>query len=304
MIPNENGGSSLKKTTLLILIIFVAAMIFGAPKLSVGAKNFTEQYVVSSMISKLLEANGFSVKENFGMSSFAVRSALETGQIDLYADYTGTAWPVYLKHNEIIRDPQELYEAVKEEDYQKNNIVWLDMVPYNNTYALAVTQETSRKYNLKTLEDLGNVSMEHPEFLYAIDFEFYKREDGFWPVVETYGMKVEKKQVKTMEIGLSYQSLANNQVDAAMVFTTDGQLEKYDLVVLEDTKKFFPSYNLAVTVRKEILDEYPEIIDILKPLHYYLSEPIMIRLNYLVDGEGMEPDKVAENFLKGLGLID
>lgn len=289
---------------MIFMIIFIGAIILGAPKLSVGAKNYTEQYIVSSMISQLLEANGFNVRENFGMSSFAARSALETGQIDLYADFTGTAWPTYLKHDEIIRNPVELYEAVKKEDYEKNGIVWLEMAPYNNTYALAVTKETAEKYKLRTLEDLSKLSKENSDFTYAIDFEFYKREDGFWPMAETYNLDVAKKQVKTMEIGLSYVALANNQVDVAMVFSTDGQLEKYNLVVLEDTKGFFPYYNLAVTVRKEVLEKYPEIRDILRPLHYYLLEPVITRLNYLVDGKGIEPDKVAENFLKGLGLID
>ncbi|MGC9322362.1 MAG: glycine betaine ABC transporter substrate-binding protein [Kosmotogaceae bacterium] len=294
----------MKRVFLITLVVLVATvMSFGQTRLNVGAKNFTEQYIVSSMISQLLESAGFRVTENFGMSSFVARSALETGQIDLYADYTGTAWPTYLGHEKMIRDPLELYNAVKAEDLE-NGIVWLDMANFNNTYALAVRRDFAAEHGLATLEDLAELTHENPDLLFGVVYEFLERDDGFWPMCETYGFAVEKRQVKTMEIGLTYEALDKNQIDVAMVFSTDGKLEKYNLLVLEDTKNFFPSYNLAVTVRKEVLDNNPEIEEILRPISVYLSEPIMIRLNYLVDAGGYEPDEVAEGFLKGLGLID
>lgn len=294
----------MKRLFLITLVVLMATvMSFGQTRLNVGAKNFTEQYIVSSMISHLLEDAGFRVTENFGMSSFVARSALETGQIDLYADYTGTAWPTYLGHEKMIRDPHELYEAVKAEDLE-NGIVWLDMANFNNTYALAVRRDFAAEHGLTTLEDLAELTHENQDLLFGIVYEFLERDDGFWPMSEAYGFAVEKRQVKTMEIGLTYEALDKNQIDVAMVFSTDGKLEKYNLLVLEDTKSFFPSYNLAVTVRKEILDNNPEIEEILRPISVYLTEPIMIRLNYLVDAGGFEPDEVAEKFLKGLGLID
>ena len=294
----------MKRVFLITLVVLVATvMSFGQTRLNVGAKNFTEQYIISSMISQLLENAGFRVTENFGMSSFVARSALETGQIDLYADYTGTAWPTYLGHEKMIRDPLELYNAVKAEDLE-NGIVWLDMANFNNTYALAVRRDFAAEHGLATLEDLAELTHENPDLLFGVVYEFLERDDGFWPMCETYGFAVEKRQVKTMEIGLTYEALDKNQIDVAMVFSTDGKLEKYNLLVLEDTKNFFPSYNLAVTVRKEVLDNNPEIEEILRPISVYLSEPIMIRLNYLVDAGGYEPDEVAEGFLKGLGLID
>ncbi|KUK67034.1 MAG: Periplasmic osmoprotectant binding protein, partial [Mesotoga infera] len=272
----------MKRVFLITLVVLVATvMSFGQTRLNVGAKNFTEQYIVSSMISQLLENAGFRVTENFGMSSFVARSALETGQIDLYADYTGTAWPTYLGHEKMIRDPLELYNAVKAEDLE-NGIVWLDMANFNNTYALAVRRDFAAEHGLATLEDLAELTHENPDLLFGVVYEFLERDDGFWPMCETYGFAVEKRQVKTMEIGLTYEALDKNQIDVAMVFSTDGKLEKYNLLVLEDTKNFFPSYNLAVTVRKEVLDNNPEIEEILRPISVYLSEPIMIRLNYLV----------------------
>jgi osmoprotectant transport system substrate-binding protein len=107
-----------------------------------------------------------------------------------------------------------------------------------------------------------------------------------------------------MEIGMTYEAISRNNIQVAMVFATDGKLDKYNLTVLEDSKNFFPAYNLAVTVREEIYEEYPEIADILKPISTYLNDDIMRRLNYLVDAEGKEPDEVAQQFLEGLGLLN
>lgn len=289
---------------LLVAATLLFSMGFSADRLSVGAKNFTEQYIVGSMISQLLEANGFRVSEDFGMSSFAVRTAMTTGQIDLYPDYTGTAWTAYLEQESVVRDPVELYNKVKKMDLEQNGVVWLDMFPFNNTYALAVTNETAQEFNLRTIDDLADLVNSGEDLLMGIDFEFYERNDGFFAMAETYGMEVEKRDVKTMEIGMTYEAISRDSIQVAMVFSTDGKLEKYNLTVLEDNKNFFPFYNLAVTLREEVYEEYPEIAEIVKPLSHYLSDNIMRRLNYLVDAEGKEPDEVAQQFLQGLGLLD
>ena len=291
----------------LIVLVMTALLFsigFSADRLSVGAKNFTEQYIVGSMISQLLEANDFRISEDFGMSSFAVRTALTTGQLDLYPDYTGTAWVSYLDQESVVRDPIELYNKVKKMDLEQNGVVWLDMIPLNNTYALAVTNETAEKYNLNTIDDLADLVNSGEDLLMGIDFEFYERNDGFFAMADTYGMKVEKSDVKTMEIGMTYEAISRKNIQVAMVFSTDGKLEKYNLTVLEDNKNFFPFYNLAVTVREEVYEDYPEIAEMLKPLSSYLNDDIMRRLNYLVDAEGKEPDEVAQKFLQGLGLLD
>ena len=289
---------------LLVTATLLFSIGFSAERLSVGAKNFTEQYIVGSMISQLLEANGFRVSEDFGMSSFAVRTAMTTGQIDLYPDYTGTAWTAYLDQESVVRDPIELYNKVKKMDLEQNGVVWLDMFPFNNTYALAVTNETAKEFNLRTIDDLADLVNSGEELLMGIDFEFYERNDGFFAMAETYGMEVEKRDVKTMEIGMTYEAISRNNIQVAMVFSTDGKLEKYNLTVLEDNKNFFPFYNLAVTLKEEVYEKYPEIAEIVKPLSHYLSDNIMRRLNYLVYAEGKEPDEVAEQFLQGLGLLD
>lgn len=295
--------------TTLALLLLLGGVVFangqGEKSVSVGAKNFTEQYIMGHMISLLLEEAGFSTSTNFGLSSNAVRNALTTGQIDMYAEYTGTAWVVYLDHDEQINDPVELYEAVKEEDLEQNDIVWLDRIPVNNTYALAVKQEFADEHNLDTLSDLAALVNENPEaYSAAIDFEFFERPDGFPALMEHYDMNLPEDQVKTMEIGLSYEALNRGDVQIAMVFATDGKLRRFNLKVLEDDKNFFTPYNLAVCVRQPVLEQYPEIEEVLAPLADILDQQTMTNLNYQVDGEEREPEDVAQSFLEEQGLLE
>lgn len=270
----------------------------------VGAKNFTEQYILGSMISTLLRENGFKVEEKFGTGSAITREGLTTGQTDLYPEYTGTAWAVYLEHADVkVNDPVELYNKVKSEDLEKNNIVWLDRATLNNTYALAVKAEKVGEYG-SSLSELAEYVNTHPgKLVFGIDHEFYERADGFWKMAEEYGMEIDEDQVKKMDVGLTFESIARDQIDVAMVFATDGKLKKYDLKVLEDDKNFFPVYNIAVTVRKETLEKYPEIEEILKPISE-LDDETMQALNYRVDAEEIPAETVAKEFLKEKGLIE
>ncbi|MFP4362346.1 MAG: glycine betaine ABC transporter substrate-binding protein [Spirochaetia bacterium] len=293
--------------TILTLVLFSTLCFAGGSSeatLRVGSKNFTEQYVMSEMISLMLEDAGFNVNKNFGMSSFAVRSALETNQIDLYADYTGTGWTAYLEHDDQINDPVELFERVQAEDAAENDIVWLERFNVNNTYALAVSQEFAEEHDLQTLSDLADLINSNPqEYTIALDYEFYERPDGFFAMADTYNMEADEGQVRTMEIGLSYEAIESGDIDVAMVFSTDGKLRRYNLFVLEDNRNFFPVYNLAVTVHADVLEEYPEIEEILSPLANTLTEEQMTNMNYQVDAENREPIDVAREYLVEQGLI-
>jgi osmoprotectant transport system substrate-binding protein len=301
----------MRKCMVLVLMLALVASGFafaggGQEKsVSVGAKNFTEQYIMGEILSMMLEAEGFSVQQDFGMSSTAVRSGLETGQIDLYADYTGTAWVTYLDHEDVISDPDELYQRVKQEDMEKNNIAWVSMLPVNNTYALAVKEEFAEEHDLQTLSDLAELVQQNPgEYQIAVDYEFFERPDGFFAMAETYNMDVPRSQVRAMEIGLTYEAINQGSVDVAMVFATDGRLRRFNMTVLDDDKNFFPPYNLGVCVRQEVLDEYPAIETVFDPLADVLNQDVMIELNYRVDAEEQEPEQVAESFLQEHGLIE
>ncbi|MGC9491039.1 MAG: glycine betaine ABC transporter substrate-binding protein [Thermovirgaceae bacterium] len=294
-----------KFLTVLLAVCFITAAggAMAADRIKVGAKNFTEQYILGHMISKLLEDTGYEVKTTMGTGSTVTRKALETGQTDMYPEYTGTAWSLYLKHDSVIKDPSELYRKIKEEDLEKNGIVWLEPSEVNNTYAMAITQEAAETIGTG-LSDLAEYVNANPdEVVFGIDQEFYEREsDGFFPMAEHYGMNVDKDQVRTMEVGLTFEAMMNDQVDVTMVFATDGKIKKYNLHVLEDDKQFFPVYSMAVTIRRDVLDAHPDLREILRSISD-LTDDIMQELNYQVDVKGKPAEMVAEEYLKEKGLI-
>jgi len=178
------------------------------------------------------------------------------------------------------------------------------MINFNNTYGLAVRQQFAEENNINSLSDLSEYINNGNEVIFGVNPEYYKRSDGIFAVIDTYNMNVDKNDVKTMEAGLTYTAVESGNIDVAMVYSTDALILKHDLKVLNDDKNFFPLYYPSALVRQEVLDEYPEIKEILKPLTLYLNESIIIRLNYLVDVEGLEPAIVSERFLEALGLIN
>ena len=270
-------------------------------KIIVGAKNYTEQYVLGNIFSIMLQENGFEVTEKFGTGSSIVREGLETGQIDLYPEFTGTAWTAFFGKEEKINDAAELFEECRKIDAE-NGIVWMYQGKYNNTYALAYKKGNGADFG-DTLSDFAEYTKSNPDLKMSLDHEFFERPDGFFAMAELYGVQVKKENVKTMDIGLSYEALDRGQVDVAMVFSTDGLLKKFKLFVLEDDKAFFPIYNVGPIARKEILEKYPEINDILTPVMDVLDTDTIISLNYKVDAEGLPEKMVAEEFLKEKGFI-
>lgn len=292
-------------TGLVCLMVFLGyglATTAQAAKVTVGGKNFTEQYVVGEMMALLLDNAGFDVSKKMGTGSSITRTALTSGQIDLYAEYTGTAWPLYLKHEKLIMDPVKLYESTKAEDLEKNNVVWLDRSNVNNTFALAIRKADAKKLGTSLSELAAYVNAHPGELLFGTGTEFNERPDGIPGLMKTYDFKLTNKQRKIMDIGLSFEAIDREQIDVAMAYPTDGKLRKYDLLVLKDDKNFFPAYNLCVTVRKDYLDAHPEIVEILKPIAD-LDNETMQELNYKVDAVGLPADMVAEEYLKEKGLL-
>jgi len=292
-------------TIIICLVLMVASMgVFAqAKKITAGAKDFTEQYVVGHMQAILLEANGFDVDLKMGTGSTITRQALVTGQTDLYPDYTGTYWLTYANHEEVINDPEELYNKVKKEDLEENGIVWLERSDINNTYAIALTKEQAEETGIKTLSDLAEHVNQNEDLVWAIDHEFADRPDGLPGLAKHYDMNILEDNIKIMEIGLTHEAIDRGQADITMVFATDGKIKKFDLVVLEDDKQFFPVYNLCVTVREEILNQYPEIEEILKPIAELTNEAIT-ELNYQVEVVQLPERKVAEDYLAENGYLD
>ena len=300
------------KKCIPVIIIAALCLLFsfqGCTKVSgdkvvtIGSKSFTEQYIVGNIMTMLLEEDGFRVQERFGVGSMIARQGLLTRQLDMYAEYTGTAWTLYQGHDEKVTDPKKLYRQVKQEDMKKHGLVWLEMTGVNNTYALAIRSDDGKKYGT-TLSDLARYVNTHDEpVIFGIAHEFYHRPDGFKKMLAHYNMKIDEADIKTMDIGLSFESISRDQIDVAMVYSTDGKLKKYNLLVLEDDRKFFPIYTLCVVTHMQALEKYPEIPRILRPLTIHLDNETMQELNYQVDALGKPSKLVADKFLREKGLI-
>ena len=295
-------------TVLLLVFCLVSGglSVSGAEtkKIVVGAKDFTEQYILGNLITLLLQENGFQVEEKFGTAAAITRAGLISEQIDLMPDYTGTAGAVYFKYPEKIDDPVKLYEMVKKDDLEQNNMVWLGRTTFNNTYALAIKKDMIDAMGTSISSLTEYVNKDPEKVLFAVNHNFYEREkDGIFGMAEYYNMNILRKNVKAMDTGLTYDAIDRNQVNVAMVFGTDGKLRKFDLLVLEDDKSFFPIYNISIVINKDVLDKYPEIEELLLPITQLIDTATMIDLNYEVDGMGKPAKMVAEEFLKEKELI-
>lgn len=289
--------------TLALILSSCSSIGVGEKRISVGGKNFTEQYLLSEMTAFLLEEEGFKVKQMNNLGSTVVRKALENNQVDLMWEYTGTALITYMKQDPIA-DPNKTFEKVKDLD-AKNDIHWMNMSRVNNTYALAMTKEKAEELDIHSISDLGEYINEHPdELTIASDAEFANRQDGLPGVEEKYGFDFGAQNIKQMDIGLTQRALDKGQVDVSVAFETDATIRDYGLVTLEDDKQFFPPYRAAVSVNKEVLKKYPEIEEITGRLAEKLDSEIMRELNYKVDIEGNSVSVVAYEWLVDNGMID
>lgn len=285
-------------------IALAAGSLAAAPAqadIVVGGKDFTEQQLMAEMTTQLLRAHGFDVSTKAGLGSTVLRSAMENGQIDVYWEYTGTSLITYNKIEEPL-GPQETYERVKELDAEKG-IVWLEPSDANNTYALMMQQEDAAELGIGSISDLAAHINEGNAMTFAANAEFPERPDGLRPLQETYGFEFGRSNLKRMDSGLTYQALNEDQVDVALGFATDGRIAAFDFVVLEDDRNFFPNYALTPTARQEILDENPELQDLLNGLSAKLDDQTMARLNSSIDVDRETVEAVAQRFLEEQGLI-
>lgn len=284
-----------------VLIASLWAIPSSAATIVVGGKNYTEQQLMAEMTTRLLKSKGFSVEEKTGMGGNLLRQAQESGQVDVYWEYTGTSLIAYNKVTERL-GPDETYRKVKELDAAKG-LIWLNPSRANNTYAFAMNPGDAQKLGIATLSDLAKAIRDGKALTLACSGQFYGRPDGLHPFEKTYGFEFRQDEVKRMDSGLTYQALKDRQVDIALVFATDGRVPAFKFVILKDDKGFFPSYALAPVIRKAILDANPSLGPILNSLSAKLDVPTMARLNAEVDVSKKSFSDVAEGFLKQAGLI-
>jgi osmoprotectant transport system substrate-binding protein len=301
----------MKKFCVLIVAVCFFAVpltVFAGDPVNVASKGFTEQVILGKIMVNLLKDRGIPVKDRTSLGGTNVnREALEQGQIDVYMEYTGTAWMTFFKMKETVRDPMGLYEKVKAIDAKKG-LIWLAPAKFNNTYAIVMSAKKADELGIKTLSDWAAWIKKNPgKMTVAVAAEFFSRADGFKGMMGYYGLEFGKDipdaDVKKMEIPLAKKAVRDSQVLCGMAFATDGEIKAYNQVVLVDDKNFFPIYNPAPVIRKAVLDQYPEIKFILGEIGPSLDTATMTRLNYRVNVNGEKPAWVAKSWLKGVGLV-
>lgn len=292
--------------TFFVLALSLAIMLSacgggGGESITVGGKEFTEQYLLGNMYAMLLNDAGFDAEFTPVGGTAENHNALLEGEIDLYPEYTGT---MLLTQLEMEYDPnmtaQDVYDTAKAEYEEQYDLTLLEPTDFNNTYCLTTTRARAEELGLETVSDLSQAA---PDLVFGTTQEFVERSDGLPGLQETYG-GFNFQEVLGLDPGLLYTGLDEGDIDVTTCFGTDGQIAAYDLVVLEDDMGFWPPYPAAPVIRQDVLDANPEIADVLNELSSRLDGETMQQLNWEVAGNGREPDEVARDFLVEQGLIE
>ncbi|OLL71114.1 putative permease binding-protein component [Pseudonocardia sp. Ae168_Ps1] len=269
----------------------------------VGGKNFDEQLVLCEITVAALESVGGNVTPrcNLGGTDVA-RQALLSGDINIYWDYTGTAWASFFKETQRIPDDNELYRLVSERDLQKNQLVWLDKANFNNTYAFAVNGEKAQQENLNTLSDMAAYINAGKPGKVCVETEYNSRDDGLRGLQQTYGFQVGGDRLDVLATGAIYQATTDGDCMFGLVFTTDGRIPGLGLKVLDDDKKYHVTYNAAPIVREETYNQNQAIRQVMAPIAAALDYQTMLSLNGKVSSEGQDARTVARDWLTEKGF--
>ena len=274
-------------------------------KIIVGSKDFAESMIVGQMYIKLLEANGYTVTDKTNVAGSDVcQKAIETGDFTVYPEYTGTLWFMVCGHDTVPEGgPTALYDDLEAELGEGGIYRMGKRCEVNNTYAFVMMPDRMEELGINCLSDIGAYIAEHPgELKFAGAHEFNIRSDGLIGMKDFYGIDF-GDNVHSMEKGLAIQAVAEGQIDVSMVDATDGRIQKYGLSLVEDDKSYFPTYNMVPLYNQKFADENPEVVELLDQLAPYITDVQMQELNAKVDVDNDEPDEVAEEFLKEVGLI-
>ena len=304
----------LEKAKLRTILVAFAVMVLGlgasyAPSiiphkekdnLVIAGKMGPEPEILMNMYKLLIEENTnmtVTVKPNFGKTDFLYQ-ALKKGDIDIYPEFTGTITGSLLQlAPKVSNNSEEVFKAARDGIKKQDNLVLLKPMAYQNTYAIAVPKSIAEEYHLKTISDLKGVQ---DKLKAGFTLEFNDREDGNKGLQKVYGLHL---QVSTMEPALRYQAIQSGDIQITDAYSTDAELARYDLVVLENDKQLFPPYQGAPLMKAELLKKHPELEGILNKLAGKITADQMSQLNYQVSVEGKSAEKVAHDFLLHEGIL-
>ncbi|MFV0559988.1 MAG: ABC transporter permease/substrate-binding protein [Enterococcus sp.] len=302
------------RVTVIALGVFIALIggislsqsrFFQPETITIAGKLGAEPDILINMYKELIEEDTdvqVELKSNFGKTSFLF-SALKNEQIDIYPEFTGTVLESLVDVPDADKNTtltsEETYKEAKKLLSEQSDMAFLKPMNYENTYALAVKKDFAEENDLETISDLAKVENQlHAGFT----LEFTDREDGYKGIQQTYGLSFGK--VQTLEPALRYQALNNDEVNLIDAYSTDSEIQQYDLVTLKDDRSVFPSYQGAPLMTNVFAESHPEIVQSLNKLAGKITEDEMIEMNYEVNVDKKEPAAVAHDFLIKNHLIE
>jgi osmoprotectant transport system substrate-binding protein len=266
--------------------------------ITIGTKNFTEQFILGELYRQALEAKGFRVrlKSDIGSSEIVDR-ALTAGSLDMYPEYIGVALSELAGRTQRPGSRAQAYRDAKAFE-EHRGFTLLAMTPFSDQNALAVLPAYAKQHRLRAIGDLGRVG---GPVLIAAPPEFRTRFEGLVGLRRVYGLT--RLRLRQLKIGDQYAALNARTADVANVFTTDGQLEKGRYVLLRDPSNLFTFQNVAPVIRRDLLRKYPALATAIDSVSRRLTTRAMRAMNASVTQRGEAPATVAERFLRQVGLM-
>src|SRR5438876_5967258 len=280
------------------LWVLAAGLLSGCghhDRIVVGSKNFTESDLLGEIVAQQIERRtGLSVERRFHLGgTFVCHQAITAGQIDLYVEYTGTAYTAVLKHAPVA-DRDSVYHTVARDYAQRFGLAWVKPFGFNNTFAITVRRRDATRYGLRRISDLARLA---PRWRAGFGYEFLERADGFRGLANVYGLRFASPPT-AMDLGLTYRALAEGKVDVIAGNSTDGQIQALGLVALEDDRHYFPPYQAAPVVRARTLERHAALAGALEELGGRISDDAMRRLNAAADVEHRDIRTIAHDWLE------
>jgi len=281
----------MKHALLLALILTGCAR---RDRIVVGAKNFTESDLLAEIVAQQIERRmPLPVERRLHLGgTFVCHRAITAGDIDIYVEYTGTAFTAILKQPPIA-NPDSVYRFVAGAYARDFTLRWTEPFGFNNTFAILVRRADAERYGLHSIADLARVA---PRWKAGFGYEFLERADGFAGLAKVYGLRFSQPPT-AMDLGLTYRALAEGRVDVIAGNSTDGQIAKLDLVALSDDRAYFPPYQAAPVIRAAVLERHPAVRAALAELGGKISDAEMRRLNALADVEHKDITEIARAWL-------
>jgi len=292
----------------LVLLLSVAVSACGEKKgggsasgtIKIGTQTYTEPKIIAEMYKALIEDRTdvkVDIVPDLAASPIVIKS-LNSNDIQMATLYTGEIFNGYFDIEET-KDRAEVLKQAQEGFDKKYGFKWFDPYGFENTYAFTVRKEIAEQQNLKTVSDLKDLAK---DMKVGVDTTWLERDnDGYKAFTKFYGFSFGK--TFPMEISLVYKAVADKEVDVVLAYTTDPGIKAYNLQTLEDDKQFFPPYDASPVIRKDTLEKYPALNEVIPLLIGKINAETMTGLNYEVDVGKRSPRDVAVEFLKGQGLL-